>query len=150
MQPAMRSMCLSVLQCGPSGPLVCVFVYVCLCVLSGCRLFVCFKVNTHPSVKLLYNAVFQLLIDLLIWYHLPLPTYKCSLDLARLHADRHKIGHHVSPLTTQHSTISMHHLSPLLLNYNHSGWRRWLYANLWRLGISLDQREMACSMVGGE
>ena len=52
----MRSMCLSVLQCGPSGPLVCVFVFVCV---SGCRLFVCFKVQ-YPSIKLLYNAVFQL------------------------------------------------------------------------------------------
>jgi len=61
-----------------------------------------------------------------------------------------KIGHHVSPLTTQHSTFTMHHLSPLLLNNNNSGWRRWLNANLWRLGVSLDQREMACSMVGGE
>ena len=91
------SFCAAVRALGASGVCICVCVFVCV---SGCRLFVCFKVQ-YPSIKLLYNAVFQLCTsiflaryhtictyDLLIWYQ-PLPT-NVSLDLARLHADRHK------------------------------------------------------------
>ena len=79
---------------------------------------------------------------------IPAPTYKCIFGSARLRTT--KIGHH-APRTTQHSrSPRTTHPSPLLLNYNHGGWRRWLNANLWRLGVSLDQRAKACSMLGGE
>jgi hypothetical protein len=56
MQPARRSMCLSVLQCGPSGPqlVVCVCVFVCKCMfVFGCE----FVFNTgYLSIKLLCNT----------------------------------------------------------------------------------------------
>ena len=50
------SFCAAVRALGASGVCICVCVFVCV---SGCRLFVCFKVQ-YPSIKLLYNAVFQL------------------------------------------------------------------------------------------
>jgi hypothetical protein len=50
------SFCAAVRALGASGVCICVCVFVCV---SGCQLFVCFKVQ-YPSIKLLYNAVFQL------------------------------------------------------------------------------------------
>ena len=86
--------------------------------------------------------------DLLIWYH-TCPYLQMYLWIGAPPNDI-KIGHH-APRTTQHSrSPRTTHPSPLLLNYNHGGWRRWLNANLWRLGVSLDQRAKACSMLGGE